>query len=68
MKGLNQTDFEQKLSDEFESLIDKIYDVRRRAEAYAEQEDLSPEFERTLKCIQWVCDNYAFAPYEDEEE
>ena len=57
---------EERITNEFEELIDKIYELKRIAEAYLEQEEPSPEFERTVKCIQWVCENYAFAPYEDD--
>lgn len=60
-----QSEFEEKLTDEFEGLIEQIYDVKRRAEAYCEQEDASDYFKRTVQCMNWVCDNYAFAPYEE---
>lgn len=63
-----QEEFEQAITDEFEELITKIYDVRRRAKAYLEQEEPSPSFERTLKCIDWVCENYAFAPFDEYGE
>ena len=59
-----QNEFETKLTEEFEGLVDQIFYLKMRAEAYCKQEEPSEYFLRTLQCIQWVCDNYAFAPYE----
>lgn len=59
--------FEKNITEQFEGLMDKVIELRNTVEVYMEQEDLSPEFEDTYKCIEWVAGNYPFAPFLKEE-
>lgn len=60
-------EFEQNITQQFENLMSQVIELRNRVEIYMEQEDLSPEFADTYKCIEWVAGNYPFAPFLEEE-
>lgn len=60
-------DFEKDIEQRFEGLMDEVIKLRDIVEIYMEQEDLSPEFADTYKCIEWVAGNYPFAPFNEEE-
>lgn len=59
--------FEKNIEQRFEDLMDQVIELRNLVEVYMEQEDLSPEFEDTYKCIEWVAGNYPFAALHEEE-